>query len=208
VVFEAVSVRREGRPILTDLSLRFDEGCWGAVVGPSGSGKTTIFNLISGLLRPSAGRVLVVGQDLARLGDHRLARLRNAQVATIFQLYNLVPDYSLLDNVLLPARVVGAKADLPRARSCLERVGLAERSADVPSRLSGGERQRLAIARTLYMRPRLILADEPTGNLDAQAAGHILQALQEMHEAGAGVLIATHDPLVTAQVPVVLTLTR
>jgi putative ABC transport system ATP-binding protein len=203
--FEKVRVERQGRVILNDLSFALETGCF-CLVGPSGSGKTTIFNVLAGFLKPQAGRVTVTGRDISLLGDRQLARLRNTTVSTIFQAYNLVGNYSLADNVVLPALVAGQRPDKPRGMHCLAQVGLADRAADVPTCLSGGERQRLAIARALYMRPRLLLADEPTGNLDQATAREVLAALMQLNSAGSTLFIATHDPLVIEQIPVKLRL--
>ena len=167
-----------------------------AIVGPSGSGKTTLLQLAAGIDRPTAGRVLHSGRDIGRLAERDLTTLRRREIGFVFQFFNLVPALSAEENVALPLRL----ASMPRpearerARSLLERVGLAGRAEHLPSEMSGGEQQRVAIARALAAGPRLILADEPTGNLDGETGRTAMQLLVEAaREHGAAVLVVTHD---------------
>ena len=168
-----------------------------AVVGPSGSGKSTLLNLIGGLDRPSAGSVVVDGRDLAQLTSDELARYRRATVGFVFQQFRLLAHLTALENVALP-RILGGddRTSAEReARALLDRVGLAERLAHRPPQLSAGEQQRVAFARALVNGPRLLVADEPTGNLDADAARSFLDLLAELRgDRGLALLIATHDP--------------
>ena len=165
-----------------------------AIVGPSGSGKSTLLNVIGSLDRPSAGRVLFDGQDLARMDAGRLARLRNEQIGFVFQLHHLLPQCTVLENVLVPT-LVGRNGEAhARAVELLDRVGLKERMHYRPGQISGGERQRAAVVRALINRPKLLLADEPTGSLDRQAAGQIAQLLVELNaERHVTLILVTHS---------------
>jgi ABC-type lipoprotein export system ATPase subunit len=184
-------------PVLKDITLEVTAGESVAIVGPSGSGKSTLLNIIGTLDRPTSGRVLLDGSDLAELSDRELATLRNRKIGFIFQLHHLLPQCTVLENVLVPTMVEAGKGtdDEPaeRARRLLERVGLGERIGYRPGHLSGGERQRVAVVRALINRPKLLLADEPTGSLDRAAAANLGQVLVELNrEEGVTLIVVTH----------------
>ncbi len=172
-----------------------------AVTGPSGSGKTTFLN-IAGLLEDfTGGQFRLDGVDVKGLGDDQRSRLRNEKIGFIFQSFNLIPDLNLFDNVDVPLRYRGMKAAERKRRieGALERVGLASRMRHYPAELSGGQQQRAAIARALAGEPRLLLADEPTGNLDSQMAREVLELLEELNTQGATIVMVTHDPELAAR---------
>lgn len=182
---------------LADADLEIAEGERVALVGPSGSGKSTLLSLIGGLDRPTSGRILVGGHDLAALSPDDLARYRSAEVGFVFQTFRLLSHLSLAENVALPAILAGTPREHAEGRACelLARVGLAARAGHRPSNASSGEQQRAAIARALMNRPALLLADEPTGNLDADSAGAVLALIDELHASeGLTLIVATHDP--------------
>ncbi len=186
---------------LNHVTLTIADGEFVAVVGPSGSGKSTLLHVIGGLDTPTAGRVIVDGQDLSQARDRELAAFRNRRVGFVFQTFHLQPTYTALENVALPlifARVP-PKERQARARQALEAVGLAERLRHKPTQLSGGERQRVAIARALVTEPAYILADEPTGNLDTAASREIVGLLDQLHrQRNLTVVLVTHDPEMAA----------
>ena len=185
-----------GGEVLADVGLEIAGGEMVVLLGPSGAGKSTLLKLIGGIERASSGSVEVFGQDTSRLDPSRLALIRQ-QIGLIFEDFKLLPDRSALDNVLVPLEIAGYALGEARrrARAALERVGLAAREAARPATLSGGEQQRLCIARAVVSRPALILADEPTGNLDAGQAASIGDMLRAFHAAGTTVVVATHDPV-------------
>jgi putative ABC transport system ATP-binding protein len=177
-----------------DLAVR--RGEFVAVMGPSGSGKSTLLHLLAGLDQPTAGSVLIDGTDLARMNDDQLTLLRRRRLGIVFQAFNLIDTLSAEENVALPLVVdgVGEAASLKRARAALERVGVAERGSHLPGQLSGGEQQRVAIARALVAEPVLLLADEPTGNLDSVSGGQVLALLRRLvDEQKQTLLLVTHD---------------
>ena len=190
-------------PALVDATLRVDVGEFVAIVGPSGSGKTTLMNLIGCLDRPTAGIVSLAGTSVAELDDDALATVRSRFVGFVFQAYNLLPRTSALENVAAPLlyQGVGRKERLARAQAALERLGLGDRVTHQPTELSGGQQQRVAIARALVTNPPLILADEPTGNLDSHAGAEVMGILRELHAAGRTIVLITHDPEVAAAAP-------
>ncbi len=181
--------------VLRGLSLRLGEREAVAIVGPSGSGKSTLLHLMGGLDRPTSGSVRLSGRDLARLGDEDLARVRNEEIGFVFQSHHLLPQCTAWENVLVPTLVRGSTPEArARARSLLERVGLGARLHHRPGELSGGECQRVAVARALIQRPRLVLADEPTGSLDRAAAAELGRLLAEANvEEGAALVVVTHS---------------
>jgi len=180
--------------VLRDVDLEIPAGQRVAVAGPSGSGKSSLLLLLAGLERPGAGRVAVDGTDLATLDRDALADLRRDRIGIVFQSFHLLPSLSALDNVALPLQIAGARDALPRARSLLQRVGLGQRLDHYPSQLSGGEQQRVAIARALVHRPRVLLADEPTGNLDDHTGALVRDLLFELHaDSGSTMVLVTHD---------------
>ena len=181
---------------LAGVDLRVDAGSFWAVMGPSGSGKSTLLYLLGGLDRPTGGSVTVNGQSLAALDENALAVYRRRMVGFIFQSFNLIPSLSALDNVAFPMRFarVPRRERVQRARALMERVGLGDRMYHRPTELSGGQQQRVAIARSLVNEPSLILADEPTGNLDSSSGHSIMQLLAELHQDGRTILVVTHDP--------------
>jgi putative ABC transport system ATP-binding protein len=186
---------------LKGFSLDVEEGDFVAVTGPSGSGKTTFLN-IAGLLESfDTGVYSLDGKDVARLGDRELSRLRNEKIGFIFQSFNLIPDLNVFDNVDVPLRYrgFGAAERRERIEEALTRVGLAGRPRHLPSQLSGGQQQRVGIARALAGRPRFLLADEPTGNLDSQMAEGVLELLEEINAAGTTIIMVTHDPELAAR---------
>ncbi len=184
--------------VLQDIDLEICSGESMAVVGPSGSGKSTLLNILGGLLPPSAGSVMFEGRDLSALGADELAAFRNREIGYVFQTHHLLPQCSALENVLIPALVRKDRADrstvVERARHLLEAVGLGARTGHRPSQLSGGECQRVAVVRALINRPRLLLADEPTGSLDAKASDQIGELLCTLNEIeSVALLTVTHS---------------
>lgn len=186
---------------LRSLDLEVKEGEFVAVTGPSGSGKTTFLN-IAGLLEEfTGGTYMLDGEDVSRLGDDARSRLRNRKIGFIFQSFNLIPDLNLFDNVDVPLRYRGMAASERRSRieDALGRVGLGSRMKHFPAELSGGQQQRAAIARALAGSPRLLLADEPTGNLDSQMARSVMELLEEINGQGTTIVMVTHDPELAAR---------
>src|ERR1700690_72564 len=178
---------------LDGVSLRIEEGEWIAIMGPSGSGKTTLINILGGLDSPTAGHAVVDGTDVARLAEAGLTRVRAAKMGFVFQQFHLVPYLSALETVML-AEYFHSTTDEKEAREMLARVGLADRVTHLPAQLSGGEQQRVAVARALINHPKLILADEPTGNLDEVNEKIVLDLLRELHTEGRTILMVTHAP--------------
>jgi putative ABC transport system ATP-binding protein len=186
---------------LAGMSMSVEPGEWIAIVGPSGSGKSTLMNLIGLLDRPTSGSYTLDGRDVSRLRDGELARARRDLIGFVFQSYNLLPRESALKNVELPMVYagVGRRERRERALWVLERVGLAGRAHHRPTELSGGQNQRVAIARALINRPALLLADEPTGNLDTASGAEILDLFEELNASGVTVVVVTHDADVAAR---------
>lgn len=181
---------------LREFSLKVDQGEFVAVTGPSGSGKTTFLN-IAGLLETfTDGAYLLDGKNVAGLSDTVRSRIRNEKIGFIFQSFNLIPDLNVFDNIDVPLRYRGFGSTERRKRieKVLETVGLASRAKHLPSQLSGGQQQRVAIARALAGEPRFLLADEPTGNLDSQMAGSVMELLNEINAGGTTIIMVTHDP--------------
>jgi len=185
--------------VLRDFSLTLAPGAFEALMGPSGSGKSTFLHLAAGLLACSAGSISVGGTDVSALSDSAAAKFRRRHVGVVFQSFNLVDSLTVAENVLLPVRLDHGAVDRARLDDLLARLGLSDRAARRPAALSGGERQRVAIARALYMRPDVVLADEPTGNLDVAAAKGICDLLRALNrEERSAILLVTHDPVVAA----------
>jgi putative ABC transport system ATP-binding protein len=187
-------------PALADVSLQIQTGEFVAIVGPSGSGKSTMMNILGCLDRPTHGSYHLAGAPVAELDDDSLARLRSRTIGFVFQSYNLLPRTSALENVATPLLYQGVRRAerLRRARATLERLGLGDRVDHEPTELSGGQQQRVAIARALVTEPALILADEPTGNLDSHAGADVTAFLRELHRTGRTVVLITHDVDVAA----------
>ena len=179
---------------VADVSVSVEAGEFVAVVGPSGCGKTTLLLVAGGLLRPENGEVSIDGTDPYSLSGEQRARFRAEQIGFVFQQFHLVPYLNVLDNVMAPALVTGETSARERAGILVERFGLADRLGHRPGQLSTGERQRVALARALLNEPRVILADEPTGNLDGDNSEQVLQALKTFADEGGAVLLVTHDP--------------
>src|ERR1700686_2582350 len=180
---------------LDDLTLRVEDGEWIAVMGPSGSGKSTLVNLIGCLDSPSAGEIWLDGENVAQLGTKELTRVRAEKIGFVFQQYHLIPYLTAVENVML-AQYFHSMTDEKEALEVLARVGLRDRPNHLPSQLSGGEQQRVCIARALINDPKIILADEPTGNLDALNEEIVLRLLREFHQQGRTIVMVTHDPVV------------
>ncbi len=187
---------------LDGVDLKIDKGEFVAIVGPSGSGKTTLANIIGGLDSPDAGEVVVDEMNLTRANDSQLSQYRNKKIGFVFQTFNLEPHYNSLENVMVPlifARI-GLAERKKRAEACLEAVGLENRIKHKPTELSGGERQRVAIARALANNPEIIIADEPTGNLDSQKGSEVISILKELNRQGKiTLIIITHDQNIARQ---------
>lgn len=179
---------------LKNVSLRVNEGDFTAIMGPSGSGKSTLLNIIGGLDRPSSGEVILDGKRIDNLDENALVDIRRREIAYVFQQYHLLPSLTALENVLLPLTFCGANGGEKKALAILKRVGLGKRAEHKPSQLSGGEQQRVAIARALVNDPSLILADEPTGNMDQKTGAEILGLFDQLNKEGHGIIVVTHNP--------------
>ena len=186
---------------LAGVTLAVRTGEFVAVMGPSGSGKSTLLNVVAGLERPTGGTIRVGGEDLTKLDEEALARHRSKRVGMVFQAFNLLPRYRVIENVALPLAFAGTgRAErLARARALLERLGMSARAEHRTNELSGGELQRAAIARALVGEPAILLADEPTGNLDSANGAALIALLEELHAQGQTVLLVTHDAAIAAQ---------
>jgi putative ABC transport system ATP-binding protein len=184
---------------LDDVTLELGEGEFTAVMGPSGSGKSTLMHCCAALDRADAGEVWIGDQSLANLKDKALTRLRRDQVGFVFQSFNLVPTLTAKENILLPLSIAGRKPDQPWYDGVVATVGLADRLTHKPNELSGGQQQRVAIARALVSRPRIVFADEPTGNLDSRSGAEVLELLRRsVDDHGQTVVMVTHDPVAAA----------
>ena len=193
---EITKVYRMGKievPVLHGIDLTIDDGEFVAIMGPSGSGKTTMMNILGCLDVPTSGRYLLDGADVSRLSDNRLAKIRSRKIGFVFQSFNLVSRTSAVRNVELPLVYAGVRSRRGPARVALEQVGLGDRQKHMPNELSGGQQQRVAIARALINDPALLLADEPTGNLDTASSVELLKLLGGLNDAGRTVVIITHE---------------
>jgi putative ABC transport system ATP-binding protein len=184
---------------LDGVTTTFPAGTFTAVMGPSGSGKSTLLQCAAGLDRPTAGRVFIDGEELTATNDTAMTKFRRRRVGFVFQDYNLLPALTVEQNVVLPLRLAGRRADRARCHAVLGQLGLADRRHDLPGRLSGGQRQRVAVARALVTEPAVIFADEPTGALDLRSAAEVLILLRAVvHTHGRTVVMVTHDPVAAA----------
>jgi putative ABC transport system ATP-binding protein len=203
----AKTVQSGGRPltILHPLDLVVPKAQFLAITGPSGSGKSTLLGLIAGLDAPTAGRILIGERDITRLNEDDLARLRSATIGFVFQFFHLIPSLTAVENVMVPMEIAGRTDAAARANALLAEVGLTERGHHYPSQLSGGEQQRVALARALSNDPPILLADEPTGNLDMANGQHVMELLLEIRASrGATLVLATHDPALASRADRVL----
>ena len=193
-VSKTVTSGTEPLTILHPLTLEIPRGQFVAIVGPSGSGKSTLLGLIAGLDAPTSGDVLIDGVNITRLSEDALAKLRGEKVGFVFQFFHLIPSLTAHENVSVPMEIAGAADPRGRARKLLDEVGLTGRAHHYPSQLSGGEQQRVALARALANDPPIVLADEPTGNLDSTNGRHILGLLRNIHQSrGTTIVLVTHD---------------
>lgn len=181
---------------LNGVDLKIDEGEFVALMGPSGSGKSTLMNILGCLDRPTEGSYKLLEKEVSKLSDDELAGIRNKTIGFVYQTFNLLPKLTSLENVELPAVYAGLNKNTRRemALDALKKVSLADRAEHLPSELSGGQRQRVAIARAIAMKPAIILADEPTGNLDTKSTLEIMQIFRDLHSGGSTIIIVTHEP--------------
>ena len=193
--------------ILNGIDLTIPSGQFLAITGPSGSGKTTLLSLVAGLDTPTSGSIVIDDQDITKLDEDALASLRGRRFGFIFQNFHLIPTLTALENVILAAELNDTPSPQKKSEDLLGMVGLAERLGHYPAQLSGGEQQRLCLARAFVNEPEIVLADEPTGNLDSKNSGHILDLIQELHRVKrATVLLVTHEPEIAAKSQRILTL--
>src|SRR5579884_2871352 len=193
--------------ILRGLDFEIPAGQFVAIVGASGSGKSTLLGLLAGLDTPSSGRVALDGEDITNLPEDELARVRGRKIGFVFQSYQLIPTLTAEENVLLPLELAGMRDGRERARSLLDAVGLVDRAHHYPVQLSGGEQQRVALARAFILKPPILMADEPTGNLDSANGRHVLELLVELNRReNATLVLVTHDPELTAHADRIITL--
>ncbi len=198
-VSKTVTSGGEPLTILHPLTTTIGRGRFIAVVGPSGSGKSTLLGLLAGLDAPTTGSILIDGVDITRLGEDELAKLRGEKIGFVFQLFHLIPSLTAYENVAVPMEIAGVADPGRRAHALLEEVGLTGRAHHYPSQLSGGEQQRVALARALANDPAIVLADEPTGNLDTRNGRHIMELLRDIHRArGTTLVLVTHDASLAA----------
>jgi putative ABC transport system ATP-binding protein len=193
-VSKTVQSGTERLTILHELDLTIPDGQFVAVVGPSGSGKSTLLGLVAGLDAPTSGRILIDGEEITAMGEDALASLRGRKLGFVFQSFHLIPSMTALENILAPMEIAGVRGARERARRLLEDIGLTDRAHHYPSQLSGGEQQRVAVARAFSNEPSILLADEPTGNLDSRNGQHVFDLMVEMNRRrGATLVLVTHD---------------
>lgn len=188
--------------IIRDISFEIPDRQFAAIMGPSGSGKSTLLGLMAGLDWPTSGQIEIDGVDITKLNEDQMAILRGRKLGFVFQAYHLVPTLTAIENVMLPMEMLGDERNgaFPRAEYLLQSVGLHDRSAHYPTQLSGGEQQRVALARAFMMRPSILFADEPTGNLDSSNGKHVLELLWELNKTeGTTLILVTHDDALAAQ---------
>jgi putative ABC transport system ATP-binding protein len=206
-ITKTYSVDRRTISVLNNVSLRADKGDFIVITGSSGSGKTTLLTVLSGLDHPTTGQVLIDNRDITAATEEDLAPLRNRTIGFVFQSFHLVPSMTAMENIMFPAELMGATDAAIRAAQLLSRVGLSNRADNLPSQLSGGEKQRVALCRALVNRPKLLFADEPTGNLDSDNGKTVLTQLIDLkNEHGATLVMVTHNPEVAQAADRVLTL--
>ena len=194
-----VSRKYGEQEVLKDFAIELDEGDFVALMGPSGSGKSTFLNLASGLLLPDAGTIEIGGEDITAMGDTAATKFRRRHIGVVFQAFNLVETLDVEANIVLPAKLDHERTNRGRLEELLQKLGLEDKAKRRPAELSGGEQQRVAIARALYLKPEIVLADEPTGNLDAKSAKAICEILKELNKSEkSAILLVTHDPVVAA----------
>ncbi len=202
-IYKEYEIGDETTQILKEINLTIKEGEFTSIVGPSGCGKSTLMHIIGLLDRPTGGTILIQGKDVSKMSDENLSKVRNEYIGFVFQQFNLINKYSVLENVLLPTRYAKHMLDfdpLKRAQELLTRFGIWERKDYRPNKISGGQQQRAAIARALIMNPKLILADEPTGNLDSKSGTEILALLKELNkDLHVTVVLVTHDKEIARQ---------
>lgn len=212
-LLEAINIRKTYRvehrtiTVLDDVSLTVAAGQSLVISGSSGSGKTTLLTILSGLDQPTSGRVMIDRHDITRATEAQLAPLRNKTIGFVFQSFHLVPSMTALENIMFPAELLGDPKATQRARHLLKRVGMSARADNFPSQLSGGEKQRIALCRAMINRPKLLFADEPTGNLDSENGRTVLRQLMDLNaEHGATLIMVTHNPEIAQTADRVLTL--
>jgi putative ABC transport system ATP-binding protein len=194
-VYKAYKMGEEKLTVLNDVSLKIDKGEFVAIVGPSGSGKSTLMNMIGGLDRPTKGAVIVDGEDISTYKDNKMSKFRNEKIGFVFQSFNLESTLTALENVMLPLMLSGIpeKQRKEKAKATLEELGLKDRMKHKPTELSGGQRQRVSIARALVNSPKIILADEPTGNLDSKSGKAVMDILKNFKMKGYTIVMVTHN---------------
>lgn len=201
------TVNHQDIMVLNDISLTVEPGEFVVITGSSGSGKTTLLTLLSGLDKPTSGRVFIDQQDITDASEDDLAPLRNRTIGFVFQSFHLIPSMSAIENIMFPAELKGLENAEKKARQLLERVGLADRADNLPSQLSGGEKQRVSLCRAMINDPKLLFADEPTGNLDSKKGRIVFEQLVEIkNEQGATLILVTHNPEIATAADRVLTL--